>query len=167
MMHNSLGEIVTPPFEIDIYQSGFEQLYRVTHETQARTQSQVVFGWDGNHGHYFENLARHLVASSQPITLLNSYAVKENRQQHMMRRDKADTIDVAAMGDLLRRGEGTPYQPSSRVYLQLQHIDQVHLGKVKIERILKNQIVGRLDHVFPGLIREKAGRERYTPLLVQ
>jgi transposase len=66
---------------------------------------------------------------------------------------------------LLRRGEGTPYQPPVGVYLQLQQIDRVRLGKVKIERMLKNQIIGHLDRIFPGLLLlDQAAKQRFTPL---
>lgn len=83
-----------------------------------------------------------------------------------MRREKTDQIDVAAIGDLLRRGEGAPYRPPSRVYLQLQQIDRVRLGKLKIETMLKNQILGHLDRIFPGLVLiGEAAQERYMPFM--
>ena len=111
MIHNALGEIVTPTFEVDIFQSGFDQLCQAIDAAVARTQAQKVFVGLEPTSHYFENLARHLLQRPQPITLLNTYAVKQNREQQMMRREKADEIDVAAIGDLLRRGEGTPFRP--------------------------------------------------------
>jgi len=115
--------------------------------------------------HYFENLARHLLQRSQPVTLVNSFAVKQNRAQQLMHRQKTDPIDCAAIGDLLRRGEGTPYKPTTGIYLQLQQLDRVRLGKVKIEAMLKNQIIAHLDRIFPGLvILGKPAQERYSPL---
>lgn len=166
MIHNSLGEVVTPTFEIDIYQSGFEQLCQAIDEARSRTQAQVVLVGMEPTGHYFDNLARHLLSRPQPVKLINSYAVKKNREQQMMWREKTDPIDAAAIGDLLRRGEGTPYRPAEGVYLQLQQIDRMRLSKVKIERMLKNQIIGHLDRIFPGLLLEQAARKRYTPLFV-
>jgi transposase len=94
--------------------------------------------------HYFENLARHLREHLRPVTLLNGFAVKQNRDQQLMRREKTDEIDVAAIGDLLRRDEGTAYRPPCGVYLQLQQLDRVHLSKVKLQTMLKNQILGNL-----------------------
>jgi hypothetical protein len=83
----------------------------------------------------------------------------------MMQREKDDEIDTAAIGDLLRRGEGSPFQPARGVYLQLQQLDRVRLGKVKIRTMLQNQILGHLDRIFPGLvILGDAATERYTPL---
>jgi transposase len=152
MIHNGLGEIVIQPFDVDIYQSGFDQLCQAIAQARARTQAQVVLVGMEPTSHYFENLARHLIERSQPVKLINSFSVKQNREQQLMRREKSDQIDVAAIGDLLRRGEGTPYQPATGIYLQLQQLDRVRLGKVKIAGILKNQIIGHLDRIFPGLV---------------
>lgn len=165
MIHNGLGEIVTSTFEIDIFQSGFEQLGQAIDQAIEQTQAQVVLVGMEPTGHYFENLARHLHQRPRPVTLINSYAVKQNREQQMMRRQKTDPIDVAAIGDLLRRGEGSPFQPVSGVYLQLQHLDRVRLGKVKMQTMLKNQIIGHLDRLFPGLVLiGKEAKGRYQPL---
>jgi transposase len=116
MIHNGLGEIVTPTFEVDIYQSGFDQLCQAIEHAKTRTHAQVVLVGLEPTSHSFENLARHLLARPQPVTLINSFAVKQNREQQLMRREKTDQIDVAAIGDLLRRGEGTPYKPPTGVY---------------------------------------------------
>jgi transposase len=165
MIHNALGDIVTPVFEIDILQTGFDRLCQAIDEAVSRTGSQLVLLGMEPTSHYFENLARHLLQRPQPVKLINSFAVSKNRDQHLMRREKSDEIDVAAIGDLLRRGEGTSYRPPTGVYLQLQHLDRVRLGKVKIQTMLKNQILGHLDRIFPGLvISNDSARERYTPV---
>ncbi len=81
MLHNALGEIVTPTFQIDIFRTGFEQLCRAIDETIAQLNAQLVLIGMEPTGHYFENLARHLQELPRPVTLINSYAVKENRNQ--------------------------------------------------------------------------------------
>jgi transposase len=167
MIHNALGEIVTPTFEIDMFQTGFDRLCRAIDEAAARTQAQAVWVGMEPTSHYFENLARHLLARPQPVRLINSYAVKENRHQQLMRCEKTDEIDVAAIGDLLRRGEGTLFQPATGIYLRLQQLDRARLGKVKIQTMLKNQILGHLDRIFPGLVlRGDEAKRRYPPLFV-
>jgi transposase len=165
MIHNALGEVVTPTFEIDIFQTGFAHLCAAMDEATSRTHAQVVLLGLEPTSHYFENLAQHLLIRPQPVTLINSFAVKHNRDQQMMQRLKTDEIDVAAIGDLLRRGEGTPYRPASGVYLHLQHLDRARLAKVKLQTMLKNQILGHLDRIFPGLVMPgAAATERYRPL---
>ena len=165
LLHNGLGEIVIPSFEIDIFRTGFEQLCQTIDTAVARTEAQVILTGMEPTGHYYENLARHLQASGHDVTMINSYAVKENRRQHMMAREKNDEIDAAAIGDLLRRGEGTPYRPPTGIYLQLQQLDRARLGEVKIQTMYKNRIIGHLDRIWPGLILTKvAAKERYQPL---
>lgn len=165
MIHNGLGEIVAPAFEIDIFQTGFDRLCQAIDQAINQTQAQLVLVGLEPTGHYFENLARHLHQRPQPVTLINSYAVSQNRQQQMMRRQKSDPIDVAAIGDLLRRGEGSSFKPLQGIYLELQHLDRIRLGKVKMQTMLKNQVLGHLDRIFPGLVLTGAeAKKRYTPL---
>ena len=165
MIHNLLGEIVTPTFEIDIFRTGFDRLCAALDEAAAQTRAPVVWVGMEPTGHYFENLARHLRERPQPVRLINSFAVKHNRDQQMMRHEKTDEIDVAAVGDLLRRGEGTLYRPPTGVYLPLQHLDRVRVSKIKVQTMLKNQVIGHLDRIFPGLvIQGKEATDRYTPL---
>jgi transposase len=165
LLHNGLGEIVTPSFEIDIFRTGFDQLCQAVEAAIATNGAQVVLVGMEPTGHYSENLARHLQATGQKVTLVNSFAVKENRRQQMMAHEKDDEIDVAAIGDLLRRGEGSPFRPPTGIYLQMQQLDRARLGELKIQTIYKNRVIGHLDRIFPGLILTKAAtRERYTPL---
>lgn len=165
MIHNGLGEIITPKFEIDMFQSGFEQLCQEIDAAKTRTNAQAVWVGMEPTSHYFENLARHLLERGYAVRLLNSFAVKQNRDQQMMQREKTDEIDTAAIGDLLRRGEGTPYRPVKGLYLRLQQLDRVRLSKVKIERMLKNQILGHLDRIFPGLVLHgEEAKGRYQAL---
>lgn len=83
----------------------------------------------------------------------------------MMQYEKDDEIDVAAIGELLKRGEGTPFSPPKGIYLQLQHLDRVRVSKAKMRTMLQNQIIGHLDRIFPGLvIIGDEAKERYEPL---
>jgi transposase len=165
IIHNALGEIVTSTFEIDIFQTGFDQLCRAVDEAIAWTGTQVVLTGMEPSSHYFENLARHLHKRPQPVTLVNSFAVKKNRDQQMMQYEKDDEIDTASIGDLLRRGEGSPFNPPTGIYLQLQHLDRVRISKVKMRTALQNQIIGHLDRIFPGLvIIGDDAKDRYEPL---
>jgi transposase len=165
IMHNAYGEIVTPSFEIDIFRSGFEHVCRIIDETVARIGAEVMLIGMEPTGHYFENIARHLHARYQHVYLINSLAVKENRNQKLMHHEKTDEADAAAIGDLLCRGEGTPYRPVKGVYLEMQHIDRVRIAKLKMRSALKNQIIGHLDRIFPGMIMpHKEAQQRHPPL---
>ncbi|MBU1747061.1 MAG: IS110 family transposase, partial [Chloroflexi bacterium] len=165
MMHNAYGEIVTPCFEIDIFRAGFQHLCQVIDETAASIEAQVILIGLEPTGHYFENIARHLHARYPHVYLINSLAVKENRAQKLMRYEKTDEGDAAAIGDLLSRGEGTPYRPGAGIYLRMQHLDRVRVAKLKMRAALKNQIIGHLDRIFPGLIiTDQKAQQRRRPL---
>jgi len=46
MIHNALGEIVTPTFEIDIFQTGFDQLCQAVDEASVRVPK-LIFLYSG------------------------------------------------------------------------------------------------------------------------
>jgi transposase len=165
LLHDGLGEIVLPSFDVDIFRTGFEGLCQAVDKAVARIEAQVVLVGMEPTGHYYENLARHIQQTGQKVTIVNSFAVKENRRQQMMAHEKDDDIDVAAIGDLLRRGEGSPFRPPTGIYLQMQQLERARLGEVKVQTLYKNRVIGHLDRIFPGLILTKtAAKERYKPL---
>ena len=65
LLHNGLGEIITPSFEIDIFRSGFRQLYLAIDEGIVSTNARVILVGMEPTGHYYENLARHIQATGQ------------------------------------------------------------------------------------------------------
>ena len=84
-------------------------------------------------GHYYQNLARHFHTDGYCVTIINSLAVKQNRDQQMMSREKSDEIDAASIGDLLQRGHGSLYHPPTDVYLQLQELDRERIAELKVQ----------------------------------
>lgn len=92
------------PFEIYIFQAGFDRLCQAIGDVVARTQAQVVLMGMESTGYCFENLARdlhHDRRPPQPVTLINSFSGSRNLEQQIMHREKDDDIDMAAIGDLL------------------------------------------------------------------
>lgn len=165
LIHNGYGEVLAPSFRIDIFRSGLDLLCAEIDRLLSETQAQVLFIGMEPTGHYFENLARHLRERYRDVRLVNSFAVARNREQKMMRRTKTDEIDVAAIGDLLLRNECFPFEPLSDDYLRLQHWVRFRKAKMKARTALKNQIIGHLDRIFPGLARpNKEGQGEHPPL---
>jgi len=165
MIHNDYGEILVPSFRVDIFQLGFDRLCEVIDEAVSEHAIEVLFVGMGPTGHYFENLARHLGKRYPHLRLVNSYAVKENRNQSMLRTEKSDDIDLVAIGELMLRNKCFPYQPLSEDHLHLQHWVRFRVAKLKMRSALKNQIIGHLDRIFPGMIiSDKAAQQRYSPL---
>lgn len=151
-IHNAYGEVVEPGFRMGIFKSDFDVLCEVIDRAMETSQAEVVFIGMEPTGHYFENLARHLLLRYPHVRLVNSYAVKQNRNQKMLTYEKTDEIDRCAIGDLLLRNECFPYQPLSGNYLHLQHWVRYRQAKDKARTALRNQIVGHLDRIFPGLV---------------
>jgi hypothetical protein len=80
MIHNGLGEIVTSTFEVDIYQSGFDQLCQAVEQAKTRTHAQVVLIGMEPTRHYFENLVGHLL-QRYPLKLINGIE-RDNVSSH-------------------------------------------------------------------------------------
>jgi transposase len=142
-----------PSFRINVFQSGFDHLCEVIEGAVAEHGIQVLLIGMEPTGHYFENLARHLKERYSHLRLVNSYAVKENRKQSMRRTEKTDEIDLGAIGDLVLRNKCFPYQPLEGDHLHLQQWTRFREAKVKMRTALRNQIIGHLDRMFPGLVR--------------
>jgi len=152
MLVNGRQEVLVPSFNVDTFQSGYDQLCAVIDETIARTQAKVLFIGMEPTGHYFENLARHLLDRYPNVRLVNSYAVSKNRDQKMLRNQKDDDIDLCSIADLILRNNCFPFQPLCQEYLRLQNWVRFHKAKVKARTALMNQIIGHLDRIFPGLV---------------
>jgi len=155
LIHDGYGRVLMPSFSVDIFQSGFAQLCQVIDQAVAQADAEVLLIGMEPTGHYFENLARHLLPRYPHVRLVNSYAVKQNRNQKMLRAQKDDEIDLAAIGDLLLRNESFPCQPLTEDYLRLQHWVRFRKAKIKSRTALRNQVIGHLDRIFPGLVRPK------------
>jgi transposase len=154
-IHNAYGEVVVPGFRMGIFRADFDKLCEVIDHAVEATQAEVVFIGMEPTGHYYENLAQHLLLCYPHVRLVNSYAVKQNRNQKMLPHEKTDEIDCCAIGDLVLRNECFPYQPLRGNYLHLQQWTRYREAKEKSRTALRNQIVGHLDRIFPGLVRPK------------
>jgi transposase len=163
MIYNELGEILVPSFRIDIFRAGFEHLCQVIDTAVTEHDIRVLFVGMEPTGHYFENLARHLSKRYAHLRLVNSYAVKENRKQSTMDTQKTDETDLGAIGELVLRNKCFPYQPLEGDHLRLQQWVRFRESKVKARTALRNQIIGHLDRMFPGLVRPNHELEHGGP----
>lgn len=83
-----------------------------------------------------------------------------------MRWMKDDAIDVRAIGDLLRRGEGVPFHRFEGDYLLLRQLSRGYWTQEKMISMAKNRIICTLDRLFPGLVLTEQSKkhQRYEPL---
>lgn len=165
LIHDGYGRVLAPSFAIDTFQTGSGQLRQAIDQAVAQAQAQLLLIGMEPTGHYFENLARHLSQRYPHLRLVNSYAVKQNRNQKMLRAQKDDEIDLAAIGDLLLRNESFPFQPLTGDYLRLQYWVRFRKAKIKSRTALRNQVIGHLDRIFPGLVHpQKEAHGDHPPL---
>lgn len=165
MIHNSYGEILTPSFRIDVFAAGFERLCREIDRAVAASACQVLFIGMEPTGHYFENLAYHLRKRYPHVRLVNSYAVKHNRAQKMLQKQKNEETDLTAIGDLVLRNESFEYAPPTGVYLELQYWVRYRKADIKTRTTYRNRVIVHLDHIFPGLVRRNKAACKDQPQL--
>jgi hypothetical protein len=66
---------------------------------------------------------------------------------------------------VLREGHGRPYRPPSGVYLTLYHLERYRLAREQAATRLKNQIIGHVDRLYPGLVvRDRDAAQRLKPM---
>jgi transposase len=145
------GEIVTPPFEFDLNESGFGVLRAALARAEAKRDASWVRVGIEQAGHYHDTLVARLQNEAIDVALLNPAQVKENRAQDLLRSLKSDARDLGAMAELLIRGKGReiPIEegPLARLVVAASH----RRRKVQARSALKNQVLSTLDLVFPGL----------------
>lgn len=172
------GEIVVPPFDFPLNENGFQDFS----VAMARAEAQKDATWARvgieSAGHYHRPLQARLEANGIEVTVFNPAQVKENRNQDLLRSQKSDAIDLAAMAELLIRGKGRISMRAPDA-VAIQGALALHrTRKIRSRSALKNQIHSHLDLVFPGLsdclwnpIESKAGRvmldEGLTPQRVR
>lgn len=145
------GEIVTPPFEFALNESGFQEFTVELARAEARRHASWIRIGLEQAGHYHRPLQARLEAHGFDVTLFNPAQVKTNRNQDLLRSLKSDAIDLAAMAELLIRGKGRPSVRGDDAILMQAAVASHRSRKVKSRTALKNQIHANLDLVFPGL----------------
>jgi transposase len=145
------GEMIAPPFEFALNESGFAELRTVIARAEAGRDAAFVRVGLEQAGHYHDTLLARLQTEGTDVVVLNPAQVKENRSQNLLRSLKSDARDLGAMAELIIRGKGrTPSVedgPLARQTVLVAH----RRRKVKARSALKNQVLATLDLVFPGL----------------
>jgi transposase len=159
------GELVADPMEFELNESGFQTLCATIARAEAQKDAAFVRVGVEQAGHYHRTLVARLAAEGMDVVMFNPAQVKENRAQDLLRSVKSDHRDLCAMAELLVRGKGRPAEHVDQALQQQAALAAHRRRKVKARSALKNQIVGTLDLVFPGLdgcftdlLGSKAGR---------
>ncbi len=82
---------------------------------------------------------------------LNPAQVTAQRRSNGQRGVKTDTVDLAAICDLLLAGRGVPVSHPDAVLVALGGLVAHRARRVQVRSALKNQLLGQVDRCFPGL----------------
>lgn len=163
---DATGSFVAPPLRFGIRESDYQTLFTWA-EALATPQAALLLWAMEPTGHYYELLAQRLTARYpvQQVYLVQTGDVAQRRQNWNQGTFKTDAVDGALISELLRQGHGRPYQPAVGAYLQLYHLERYRLAREQASTRLKNQILGHVDRLYPGLIiGDDALAARYAPL---
>jgi transposase len=145
------GEIVAPPFEFALNETGFGELRAVLARAEAKRDAAWVRVGLEQAGHYHDTLQARLLGEGLDVAVLNPAQVKENRNQDLLRSLKSDARDLGAMAELLIRGKGRAAALEDGPLARQVALASHRRHKVKARTALKNQVLSTLDLVFPGL----------------
>lgn len=145
------GEVLVERFDFEMNEGGFEQFRSAVATASAVRDAVLVRVGLERAGHYHQPLLARLEQAGMETVLLNPAQVKANRAQDLLRSLKSDARDLGAIADLVVRGKGRPAEPAEGP-LAAQAAWVAHRRRrVKGRTALKNQLLGTLDLVFPGL----------------
>jgi transposase len=145
------GELVGEPIEFSLNESGFATFRATVARAEAERDAVLVRVGLEQAGHYHQTLLARLEAEALDVVLFNPAQVKENRAQDLLRSVKSDRRDLCAMAELLVRGKGRSPEHRSDALARQAALASHRRRKVKARSALKNQVLGTLDLVFPGL----------------
>lgn len=146
------GEVVAEPFVFELNESGFERFRGTVARADAARDAALVRVGVEQAGHYHRTLLARLTEEAGIDTVvLNPAQVQANRAQSLLRTVKSDAKDLGAIAELLARGKGRAPEAGDEAIARLQAFAAHRRRKVKARTALKNQVLGTLDLVFPGL----------------
>lgn len=160
------GVLVAPPLRFGIREADYGALFAWVEALVAASGATPLWGLEPT-GHYYELLAQRLAERypAQQVYIVQTVDVAQRRQNWNLSTFKNDEVDAAIISEVLREGHGRPYQPPVGVYLQLYHLERYRLAREQASTRLKNQILGHVDRLYPGLvISDDELAKRYPPL---
>jgi transposase len=146
------GELLARPFEFAMSRPGIELLVaRVTAATSARSVRLVRVGIEAA-GHYHRPVvSAGVLPVAWQVVQCNPAHVAAQRHVAGRRGVKTDHTDLVAISDLVRAGHGGDQPPVRPVLLELRAWVAHRDRRVAVRSATKNQLLGQVDRVFPGL----------------
>jgi transposase len=160
------GQLLAGPLRFGIRQSDYQAFFAWVEAAVGDSPVQPVFGLEPT-GHYYEQLAYEIGQryGQQQLYLVQSGDVAHRRSDWNQNMYKDDPVDAGVINELLRDGQGRPYQAQHGPYLALYHLERYRWALEQASTRLKNQIIGHVDRLYPGLvIRDDHLAKRYQAL---
>jgi hypothetical protein len=163
---NGFGELIANPWRFGIRRCDTEEFFERIDRQCGDGEHQPLIGMEPT-GHYYEQLAYESAAryGAKQVYLIQSYDTAQRRKIWSKGTFKNDEVEACIVAELLREGHGRTYRPPSGVYLILYHLERYRLAREQAATRLKNQIIGHVDRLYPGLaIRERELAKRYKAM---
>lgn len=147
------GELLSGPLRFGIRQADYQAFFAWVNRQVSKETPQPIFGMEPT-GHYYEQLAYEIVQcyGASQLYLIQSTDVARRREDWNQGGYKDDPVDGSVINELLRDGLGRPYSSACGPYLALYHLERYRLALEQASTRLKNQIIGHVDRLYPGLL---------------
>ena len=143
------GEVVVSPYEVKHTASELSELAKLLRSLNGETR--IVMESTGN---YHLPIARALHDAGFYVSVVNALLVHnyKNNSLRKVKTDKKDAIKLANYG--LDQWLALPkYVPEEDTRLLLKKYNRQHQEYVKVQTMLKNNLISLLDTAFPGVNR--------------
>lgn len=164
--YDGLGQLLGQPLRFGLRSSDYQTLFAWVARLEADPGVAPLFGLEPT-GHYYEQLGYELARryGAKQVYIVQTTDVARRRADWNQGTFKNAEVDAAIISELLRQGHGRPYHPDEGAYLSLYQLERYRWAREQASTRLKNQIVGHVDRLYPGLvISDQASAERYQPL---
>lgn len=152
------GEVVASPFDVIHNDSDLKQLVELIKGLPG--ESKVVMEYTGT---YFEPIAQFLHNNGIFVSVVNALLVHDygGNSLRKVKTDKKDALKLASYA-LDRWTELEEYVPADEQRKTLKLLNRQYNQSVKIQTMMKNNLISLTDSVFPGVNRLFSSPERQS-----
>ena len=162
------GEVAVSPFDVIHNDSDLKQLAELIKALPG--ESKVVMEYTGT---YFEPIAQFLHNNSIFVSVVNALLVHDygGNSLRKVKTDKKDALKLASYA-LDRWTELDEYIPADEQRKTLKLLNRQYNQSIKIQTMMKNNLISLTDSVFPGINklftspeRQSDGHEKWVDFL--
>lgn len=152
------GEVVASPFDVIHNASDLKQLVELIKGLPG--ESKVVMEYTGT---YFEPIAQFLHNNGIFVSVVNALLVHDygGNSLRKVKTDKKDALKLASYA-LDRWTELEEYVPADEQRKTLKLLNRQYNQTIKIQTMMKNNLISLTDSVFPGINKLFSSSERQS-----